>query len=354
MPTNVVEATFDDVRYKAVLGSCDHSLFYHSESYQAFLTALMPDCEHVCLIALEGEVPVAALPMMARDGALGRVVNSLPFYGSHGGLLATPQASGEAKAALMDAFHDRCRATGTSWATLITNPLAPSDWEPRSPPNYHDERIGQFTPLPAAGSRAEAEELILAQCHQKTRNMVRKGLKAGYRISHDGSEKAMSRLASLHQENMLTIGGRAKPPEVFKAIRDVFEYDRHYRIYRADTDAGECASLLLVFYYRDFVEYFTPCVAAEHRSGQPLSALILTAMADAIVERGAKLWNWGGTWLSQDGVYHFKSRWGTQDRPYHYLIWAYDNAPDPGGLGRETLTSEYPFFYTLPYGLLGS
>lgn len=354
MRSRVVEVSFDDDLYRDVLSRSTHALFCHSERYQAFLRKLMPACEHTCLVAMDGDTPVAALPLMVCDGAFGPVVNSLPFYGSHGGVLTTGPDAIEPKRSLLDAFHARNARTGASWATLITNPLNPDDVIAEPSPNYGDERTGQFTPLPKATSSGEAQELLLAQCHQKTRNMIRKGLKAGYRISHDSSPEAMEQLADLHRENMEAIGGLAKPKKVFEAIRDIFEYDVDYRIYRADAESGECASLMLVFYFKGFVEYFTPCVAESHRSNQPLSALILTAMADGAVERGAEWWNWGGTWLSQDGVYRFKSRWGTLDKPYHYQIWAYSGAPDPGLLTREQLAASYPYFYTVPYGVLTS
>ena len=48
-----------------------------------------------------------------------------------------------------------------------------------------------------------------------------------------------------------------------------------------------------------------PVVNSEARSLQPTSAIIYFAMNDTR-ERGFKLWNWGGTWASQDGVYKFK------------------------------------------------
>jgi len=353
MRSRVVEVSSGDALYKDVLNSSEHALFNHSERYQEFLRRLMPGCEHSCLVAMEDDAPVAALPLMVRQGPFGPVANSLPFYGSHGGIISTEQASEASRRALVDAFHQRNAAMGVSWATLITNPLAPDNVVSDRPPSYRDERIGQFTPLPSGASRAEVEESLLAQCHQKTRNLIRKGLKAGYRISHDPSREAMEELAALHLENMSAIGGLAKSKGVFQAIRDVFEYDVDYRVYRAETVDGECASLMLVFYFKGFVEYFTPCVAEQHRSGQPLSALILTAMADAAIERGSEWWNWGGTWLSQDGVYHFKSRWGTQDRRYEYLVWAYQNAPALDKLDRSVLAREYPLFYTLPYQLLG-
>jgi hypothetical protein len=355
MTLEIIEAPEQSELYAGVIAKSDHALLYHSPVYRRFLRRLMPDSQARSLIALQDGVPTAALPSMTRSGPYGTVVNSLPFYGSHGGVVSTPDASPTARTALMDAFHERNRGDGVTWATVISNPLT-DDFPVLSQrkPDFRDERIGQFTPLPEGSSREAVFDSILAQCRQRHRTTVRKSLKSGYRISHDGSAEAMAELGVIHAQNMNAIGGLAKGPDVFSAIRDTFAYDSDYRVYRADTADGDCASMLLVFYYREFVEYFTPCTVDRYRNDQPLSALVITAMADAVVERASRWWNWGGTWLSQDGVYQYKSRWGAIDRPYHYLIWSYPGSPEPSTLDPQMLKMEYPYFYTLPYQALES
>ena len=60
-----------------------------------------------------------------------------------------------------------------------------------------------------------------------------------------------------------------------------------------------------------------------------------------------KWWNWGGTWLSQDGVYRFKSRFGAIDKEYKYYIKV--NNQDIYNSTKEYLLSEYGNFYTVPF-----
>ena len=72
-------------------------------------------------------------------------------------------------------------------------------------------------------------------------------------------------------------------------------------------------------------------------------------MADAAA-RGFTRWNWGGTWLSQEGVYRFKKKWGASERRYRYFITLAD-----ASLKRRTaaeLAAAYPWYYTLPYDQL--
>ena len=75
---------------------------------------------------------------------------------------------------------------------------------------------------------------------------------------------------------------------------------------------------LLVFYFNKTVEYFTPVIDESYRSTQSLALVIYEAMRDSIFN-GFSNWNWGGTWLTQGGVYDFKKRWGTTEYRYYYF-----------------------------------
>src|SRR5690606_25876230 len=80
---------------------------------------------------------------------------------------------------------------------------------------------------------------------------------------------------------------------------------------------GEKIAALLLFYYNKTVEYFTPAVVEKYRNLQPTALIIYQAMLDAH-KQGYSNWNWGGTWLSQGGVYDFKKKWGTTEYRYFY------------------------------------
>ena len=69
-------------------------------------------------------------------------------------------------------------------------------------------------------------------------------------------------------------------------------------------------------------------------------------MQDAIV-KGYKNWNWGGTWLSQGGVYDFKKKWGTTDYPYFYYTRIFNQSLRKAT--REELLSHYEGFFVLPF-----
>ena len=70
--------------------------------------------------------------------------------------------------------------------------------------------------------------------------------------------------------------------------------------------------------------------------------------------KGCVRWNWCGTLLSQEGVYHFKSRWNTIDRPYRYFVREYADIGSLRCKSKSDLLDSYPYFYTLPFRLLAA
>lgn len=342
--------------YEELLQVCPWAMLYHSLTYLRFLKDFLPSsAEDHYLLVFEGNQLVGALPCFLIDGPHGAVVNSLPFFGSHGSILLSPGANGAAAAILADGLMDLCRSRNVSFATVIDTPFSNNENLFRRVMDfqYRDQRIGQFTPLPEGDSAQLVGERLLALYHQKTRNIVRKALRSGLAFGHDHSQQTLEALHELHETNILGIGGIAKPKGFFDSITSQLLYDRDYRIYTARTGTGEIVCALMLLYFKDTVEYFVPATIESWRTAQPLSALIYQAMLDAVLERQSRKWNWGGTWLTQDGVYHFKSRWGTHDFPYHYYTRVFPDGQSLCGISRQDLLDCYPWFYIVPFSALG-
>jgi hypothetical protein len=328
----------DRPAYEAFLADHPHALLYYSLPYKEFLEDLL-GCRSEYWLAWEGERLTGILPTMSCDGPLGTVVNSLPFFGSHGGPLAATEA---AKQALWDRFAEIAARPGVAAATVVGHPLA--DELPPFACQFCDERVGQLTPLDGDGG---PEDYLWARIVDGAHWDIKKAERSGVTVTVENDR--LDFLEAAHRLNMARVSGRAKPPAFFVTLARHFTPGRDFRIYVARL-AGEPVAVLLLFYYKSIVEYFIPATLDDARKYQPMALLIWQGMLDAARE-GAGLWNWGGTWRSQEGLHKFKRKWGAGDLPYRYYTLV--NEPRLLALSAAELLAAYPYFFVLPFDRLG-
>lgn len=340
-----------EAAYTRLLLGDRRSLIYSTPEYRDFLRQVAGGEPHY-LVALDqsGQL-VGGLPLFRKAvPGFGVVINSLPWYGSHGGVSVSAGASDKVRGALLESYRMLVDDPDVLTATLISSPFDESEnsaYEKALAPTTLDQRTGQITELPAAGSSVTAslEALLI----QKTRNLARKSRKQGFVLSEEDSDSAWEFLCRVHEENMLAIGGKAKPRGHFDALRRKLP-ETWRRLSVACLD-GEPVAALLLLYFNKTVEYFTPVVRQQYRSLQPLSFLIWHGMVDA-VERGFHWWNWGGTWISQRSLHHFKAGWGARDHPYRYFIHASERGMAALHADRGTVAAAFPYYYVFPFDQL--
>ncbi len=323
-------------KYELFVLSFNESLLYYSIKYKKLLEEYLKIDSNYLVVVDKDDNIQAILPLMKKMGKFGVVINSLPFYSSNGGILAK---SDKALNLLLEYYNELCKNVAGS--TYVMNPLI----EEKNNINYNilDERIGQWTYI---SNKEEHEKNIMTSFHSKTRNMVRKAIKENITIEVDNSQIGF--LYETHYENITSMGGKAKERRFFELIEKHFEKGKDYNIYIAKLGEKEIGALLL-FYYNETVEYFTPAAIAEYRNFQATSLLVYESMIDAS-KNGYKWWNWGGTWASQDGVYRFKNRFGAVDKKYSYFIKI--NNKDIYKASKEELLEEYDNFYVIPFDKL--
>jgi lipid II:glycine glycyltransferase (peptidoglycan interpeptide bridge formation enzyme) len=338
-----LEKAYDDF-----LLTVSHTLLFSSNNYRRLLKEFLNE-EDVYFIALneQGEIKGVLPAFIKKNAQFGNILNSIPFYGSNGGVIEF-ENNMEVRNALIKEFYKYASDHKCVSTTLISSPLDPMEefYEAATSYSCKDSRIGQLTPLPERSE--DIGESIMKLIHYKTRNLIRKAQKLDIEVSDGKEDEFHDFLIETHKENLLAIGGIAKPESFFRLIPKHFKYGSGYKIYVAKKD-GKPIAALLVFYYNKTVEYYTPVIKAEFRNSQPMSLLIFEAMKDA-VENGNQWWNWGGTWTTQGGVYHFKSQWGTLDKNYYYYTKIFDEKTLERS--KEDLLQHYPYFFVVPFNAL--
>lgn len=326
--------------YEIFLKSHKAGMIYYTLKFKAFLEKQTSSNGLYYVVTNEKAEVCGILPLVIKTGPFGKVLNSLAYYGSNGGILANCD---EAKDMLIEKYLELVNSGEYISSTLIENPLDKSYPYHKINTTESDYRIGQLTNI--HGDFLSIEDIML-RFDSKTRNIIRKAVKSGVTVSIENDK--LEFLKRTHFANMEAIGGLAKNDAFFENVPIFFEEGVDYNIYVARL-GDEMVAATLVFYYGKVVEYYTPVIVKKFRSYQPLSLIITKAMFDAS-KLGYEWWNWGGTWQSQGGVYDFKSKWGTIDINYNYYITMKDMSLYKSK--KEDLLTYYGGFYVLPFARL--
>jgi hypothetical protein len=340
---------FEQAEYKAFVERCSSSLIYNSTQYiQAIEQITQPDEIHT-LLARQNDRIVGSIVLFVRRFAGKAVLNALPYFGSHGDILIEDEAQTpqDIAAHLASQINTLCETLGIGAINIVSHPLRPHIDKAAAATGVTawDQRTGQISLLSNTADPEEALATVLRNCHPKTRNLVRKGLRSQFDIEISRDPLDWDLLFEHHRIGMERINGRYKQRSEFEIIRKHLQPSDFCKLYVARKD-GEFAGALLNLYYKEWVEYFTPVAVEKYRSDQVLSAIIATAMQHACIS-GKKFWNWGGTWSSQSGVYHFKKGWGAIDHPYNYFGRAIDD--ELNSTSPALLQENFPYFYVRPF-----
>lgn len=339
------------------LNNITNASLYHTTKYKALLVGVLSSANSKYIVARDSSGNVCGLlPCFIKKSMdQGSIMNSLPYYGSHGDLITSPELNPEqllcCRQQIMKLFLQICHEENIRTATIITtglsntNDFLESYFELNNIEFITVRRVGQITTLPDTSDEFDDGEAIMNMCHQKSRNMIRKGYKSNYEIEIDNSPASFQTLLQLHTESMLLIGGIPKQNCFFDFILNNYKPNIDYNIYTAKSD-GEIVASLLLLYFKNTVEYFVPATRSDHKKNQPMSAVIHTALTEAM-RNNYKKWSWGGTPVGHKNLHRFKSRFGADDHFYCSYTLVFDNSIK--NETSETLLKSFPDFYSYPF-----
>ena len=328
---------------KEYLNSNDKTIFFSDPNYINLVSNHLK-CKPYWIVAKKDNSIQSVLPFMIKDGKCGKVFNSLPYFGSNGGVIQNMNNT-KLKAKMISTYYDYFNYRKGISATIITSPFEKDieTYESQIKYDFKDYRIGQITYLDRLN---DYDDLINSYQNPRPRN-IRKAIKEGVTIEQSQSDEAIEILFNIHYENINSISGRTKKKSFFTKIPKYINRDQ-WTIYQAKKEDKVIANLL-VFYCNKTVEYFTPGTIADYRSIQPLALIIYKAMQDAVSKK-MLYWNWGGSSPTQLGIYDYKRKWGTIDHNYYYYTAI--NGINLINKKKDFILKEYEGFYCLPFNAL--
>lgn len=334
--------------YMNLLLNCSEAMLFHSINYRDLLSEFL-GCEACYVIASEDGVVVGALPVFIKENRrYGNVLNSLPFFGSHGGFLVKSDLGYEKKTnikmLLLERFNTLASEKDCILSTIITSPLDLdcSFYEHNLNYKYKDNSVAQIVEFREGVNDAESE-IMYNIVEPSNRRAIRRPLKNDVRLEFSND---FGPLYEMHSENMSSKCGSVKPLDFFFKVQRIMA-DNDYRLMYAIKD-GIIIAGLLVFYFNNIVDYYTPALRYEYSIEQGNTFLIYQGMKQAIND-GYKYWNFGGTRPEHTDLHKFKSRWGTRDYPYYYYVLQHASIDHILSLSKEQILEQYPGFYVIPF-----
>ncbi len=336
--------------YNNLLSYSNEATLYSTMEYRNLLKDFL-DCEPYYLIAIVRNQVVGALPSMIKEGGYGPILNSLPFFGSHGGVLTDSRLPREeqvrVKLDLLEALKQLASEKKCTLSTIKTSPFEKdiAFYEDNLSYAFKTHRLTQITHLPPHTDNLSDQLMQLFE--PRCRWSIRKALKQGFDIFSSRKPDHVAKLQQLHADNLRAVRGPTKPLDFFiKALR-YFPNDKQCELLCAFLNDKMIAGLLY-FTFKNQVEYFTPAFDLQHSSKQPNSLLIYEGMLRS-VPRGVRYWNFGGTLPSSKGLYMFKKSWAARDYPYYYYTLKHRDITHFEKLSPKEILAEYEWFYVIPF-----
>lgn len=317
------------------------SSFYHSKNHILFLKDLLKIDPYFIQIKEKNEM-MGIMPFFLKKSKHGLVINSLPFFGSYGGIVNKIDCA----KLVLDKLNNFNLENNILSSVIVPNPFLQNEsvYENYYSHTFKDQRLIQCLDL-----RNKSENDLWNSFEQRVRRAVRKSQKLNITVTNpELTDEVIDEFYNMHITEMQSKGGKIKPKKFFQKIKEHFTIHRDYEIFCAKNNEKNI-SYLLVFYHNNFAEYYIPAYTSESKNTQSTSLLIWTSIKSSI-NRNMEFYNFGGTWENQPELYRFKRGWNATDLKYNYYINC--DLAKIKEIGIDELSKSFEFFYIVPFNQL--
>jgi Acetyltransferase (GNAT) domain len=333
--------------------ACSWGSFYHSARNLDLVQAVAAVRVYYLSCYKNGQL-TGGISFGVKNGISGPVVNCLPYFGSYGDALVERDGDTEAEKLLYRSLLQHCHEMNALSLTVISSPFAGKSHHGRLlqflRPSFTENRICQISHIPAYNGEARDtyRDKILGMMQGRARTAYKKVARAGFELRRAESESEVLAFASIHQQNIGAKGGIFKTKEFFLKVFRMSQDDANGSEMAVVLDNGNVVAGVVLFSFKDMVEYHSVCLSDSYRSISPIYQIIVERMVDAGMA-GCRLWNFGGTWNSQVGVYKFKRSFGALDYPYHYYNVFFRDLEAVRQMRQKDIIRAYPLYYVVPF-----
>lgn len=346
------EIAWDDPRYADLAASDAGAMLYHSPFWIGILEETLGVPVRVLGLLERGKL-AAAIPYAAAEGPLGPVLNSLPFFGTIGGMVS--DRTGTERLKLLQILISEILRVGEEMGALsvnlITRPGDPMELSYRDiiRPDFNDIRTAFYLNLPDPNENESIDQQMLCLMASHKRRALRKAKSHQFQIGMADRPEDFASFYEMHRSDMETKHGLPKPRAFWGAVT------RHLPAKTIELwiakDGPAIAAGVLFFLHDRMAEYYMTGLSPEYRDKHPQTLIIYEAIR-SFSERGLSVLNFGGTWPNQNGLARFKSEWGANPFQYKYFTKILGHKASLPSVTPGQLSRQYPYFYVFPFSEL--
>jgi len=304
-----VEATPDPPAFwEAGWARDPRATLFASPRWMRAITAAYPRYRPLVLQVFEEDRVVGVLPLVRTTRYGLHQILSMPF-GTYGGPVLVPEATGAAAAELLGRFHDLARRFRVMRFEMML--LDPGPELRGALEETFGDRITESS-AHAIDLSGGAADLWRRAYRHGTRKAIAAAERAGVRISTETGPEAVTLLARLHAAQGRDWEGIQPHPE--KAIAAwVREFGAEARILVARHEGDPLAACLVLDHAGREAHPLVSGARPEARPVRAFHLLIHTALEDAI-GRGIQRWYFGGSG-GNPRIEFFKASFGAEPQP---------------------------------------
>lgn len=331
--------------YQELVGLHDCQYAAYSGPWLLFLEKLL-DQDIRLLNVEEAGRPLGCIAFCTRESAGLRIADSLPYtQASFGGPIVRPGLSParerEIAAALIKEFY--ALGAAENWAACTIKMPPPT---------------GHFQAEIEADYRLEREILLTDLCCRPPLPSsiqwdVNKALKHGIRAEIEQNEAALWEFYAIYKEEMTGRGAWVREKRFFELLATELMPAEKALLIAARGATGEALGGILLGLGNGIADYTIQAASATGRAWQANSLLIARSM-EILAAKGFRLWNWYAS--PNDGVQRFKKKWSTSagTMRVHWKALDREKVDMLKSRGREWLAAHFPWYYVLPFELMGN
>jgi len=327
-----------DSEYENFVNNINNCTVFHSKKFLTFLESTLNESAKILTYKKNGEIQ-GVMPFFEKKNKAGLVINSLPFFGSYGGVLSDKKI---VKKTILEYFNEYAKSKESLSTVIISNPFEKNeDYNLFSKYDIIEKRFTQYTDL-----SGHTEQDLFQNFEKRTRGAIKKAEKNNVTTTIENDNlNHFETFYNFYKNSATKKNIKIKPETIFSNISKNFESSKDFNIFVSWYDKKPIA-YVLIFYHKHFAEYYIPAFDERFQNLQPISKTIWEAIKNAI-KRKIKIFNFGGTPNKESTLYLFKRGWKSQDLEYSYFINRdLERLKD---IGINKIKENFDNFFVIPY-----